>query len=307
MGVVMKRMGVGAVAVMILGCTGAPGEDGSIGPIVVELVGPGRLSTELPEFATAFSPSGDTVYFNRTPPDRSRLDLYASVRVGEAWSEATPFGPTLNQAAIDPFVSLDGRRLYFSSDMADDGEAAGSFNLWFVERTESGWSAPEQLPPPVSSDSSDVYSSFTSDGRLVFSSRREGVRRIYVTRESGDGWETPTPITFADSLEGSNPAVSPDGSVLVFSAPGASGRPDLWVACWVDGAWTNAAQLPAPINTDFTEFAPSIWGDDLFFTSERPGVHGPVPDSIRPPGDLYRTDLAHASRRCATAASHEAN
>ena len=42
-------------------------------PPVVELFAEGAVSTEAPEFATAFSLSGDTVWFNRTPPDRSRL------------------------------------------------------------------------------------------------------------------------------------------------------------------------------------------------------------------------------------------
>ncbi|NNF27040.1 MAG: hypothetical protein HKN73_07470, partial [Gemmatimonadetes bacterium] len=44
----------------------------------VELFAPGVVSSTLPEFATTFTPSGDTVFFNRTTPDRSRIDLLFS-------------------------------------------------------------------------------------------------------------------------------------------------------------------------------------------------------------------------------------
>ncbi|MCH8247211.1 MAG: PD40 domain-containing protein [Bacteroidetes bacterium] len=50
------------------------------GGIEVEVVGPGIVSTELPEFASAFSPDGDTIYFNRTPSDRSSIGLFYSIR-----------------------------------------------------------------------------------------------------------------------------------------------------------------------------------------------------------------------------------
>ena len=36
----------------------------------------------------------------------------------------------------------------------------------------------------------------------------------------------------------------------------------------------------------------------LYFTSERPGVAGPLPAGERPPGDLYRIAVADAGIRC---------
>ena len=39
------------------------------------LFGPGGISTRAPEFATSFSPDGETVYFNRTSEDRSQIRI----------------------------------------------------------------------------------------------------------------------------------------------------------------------------------------------------------------------------------------
>ena len=268
-------------------------------PVRVELLEPGRFSTELPEFATAFSPSGDTVYFNRTPEDRSELDLFVAYREVGGWSEPVLFGPTEGTWAIDPFVSHDGQRLYFSSNAMLEGDPVAEFGIWYTQRTVSGWADPVRLPPPVWSDSSEVYTSTTLDGRLFFSSWRDGVRRMYWTRESGGGWSAPRAITFTDPPDGSNPMVSPDGSFLVFSAaPGPDLAPDLFVACANGAGWNDPRRLPEPINSEYTEFAPAIWGEDLLFTSERPGIHAPVPDSVRPPGDLYRTELRTVALLC---------
>ena len=63
--------------------------------------------------------------------------------------------------------------------------------------------------------------------------------------------------------------------------------------------WTTPTRLPEPINSPFTEFAPGFGGGYLYFTSERPGVSGPVPDRERPPGDVYRVRTEGVAAVCA--------
>jgi len=89
------------------------------------------------------------------------------------------------------------------------------------------------------------------------------------------------------------PAISPDGRHFLF----ASNRPhepdrdaredmDLWIMDRVDGVWTNARPLPAPVNSERSEYFPSMTAAGvLYFTSDMgPGT----PSSIyrtRPTGD----------------------
>ena len=190
-----------------------------------------------------------------------------------------------------------GDELHFSSDLAAPG-SNGSFGLWFLRRTDDGWSEPAPLPRPVNSDSSDVYTSFTSDGLMVFSSRRDGARRIYSTRRVGQEWTAPTLLRFGDVTEASNPAIGPDGTFMVIAAPVEGRGADLFVTCSTGAGWSEPRALPDPISSAYGELAPAIVDGWLYFTSERPGVVGPQPEGVRPPGDIYRTPLANVIGLC---------
>lgn len=288
---------VGAVMVVGAACSEPPESEAPSQPEPweVELFAPGIVSTDLPEFAISFTASGDTLFFNRTPPDRSRLDLFMSIRGDEGWREATPYEPLAGIAAIDPFVSLDGSRLYFSSGMAGAGTAEGSFNLWSIPLSPET-AVPLPLPAPINSDSSDVFNSFSRDGRMVFSSTRDGVRAIYeMTDEST---VTRPNVEPEGAASASNPAMNPAGDLLVFASAPEDGSPDLFLSCREDGAWGAPQRLPEPINSPFTDFAPGFGPGYLYFTSERPGIVGPVPEGTRPPGDIYRTPFERVAALC---------
>ena len=294
----MRGWAVAAVAVG-LACAGVDESVPVTSEPEVEIFGRGAISTDAPEFAITFSPDGDTAYFNRTPADRSRLDLLVSVRRAQEWSTAVPFPPTEGTSAIDPFMSASGDELYFSSDL-ESSETSGSFGLWYVRRTGGGWSAPVALPKPVNSDSSDVFNSWATDGLMVFSSRRDGTRRIYSTRSTEAGWDPPTLVAFGEIDDASNPAISPDGSFIVIARRVEGRGPDLFVSCREESGWGELQRLPDPINSSFRELAPAVSNGWLYFTSERPGVVGPQPEGVRPPGDIYRTSIANVMGACRT-------
>lgn len=255
----------------------------------VEIFAPGAVSTALPEFATTFTADGDTVFFNRTPPDRSVLDLYYAVRTGAGWSEGRPFEPTAGIAAIDPFVH--GDRLYFSSDLPVGEPPDTEFGIWYMERNDGGWSAPQALPAPIRSDSSDVFNSLARDGTMAFSSRRDGGRRVYTSSLRDGEWTSPEPVEVGAWSSVSNPAISPDGRMLVVAATEAEEPPDLYVSCRTGAGWEELQRLVEPVNSPFADFAPGFGPDHLYFTSERPGIVPPGDEGTRPPGDIYRTPL----------------
>lgn len=296
---------------LVTACGGAPPDapegresaETPSSPLSVELVGPGTVSSELPEFAAALSPSGDTLWFNRTSADRSRIELYWAFREGDGWRDAGRFPPTEGWAAWDPFLTPDGRHLWITVDGPRPDGSDGDLDLWRMERTEEGWSEPRFVPPPLNSDSTEVFNSLTRDGLLVFSSYRgDGVRRIWAARPDGEGgWSEPEPLDLGVGPEASNPAVAPDGSFLVLSLREGDAAPDLVVWCRSGEGWIRGAPLPEPINGPWADFAPAVTERHLWFTSERPGVVGEQPDSVRPPGDLYRVDLAPVRAACAGA------
>ncbi len=261
------------------------------------LFAPGVLSTADPEFAASLSPDGASFFFNRASADRSRLSILVSgFRNGE-WGppETAPFSGTHRD--VDPFVSPDGERLYFSSSRpTGPGDETPDFNSWFVEREGGGWSEPVVLPEPLNTASHETFVSADREGTLYFGSDRDGTQRIWRSRRIDGDYETPQVVSFAMNLEsgGSNPWISSSGKLLIFVAGRSGGQDaDLYTACLEESGWSPGRSLGPVVNSDYADFAPSLTPDGrhLLFTSERPGVVRSVAEGERPPGDLYRLEL----------------
>ena len=259
----------------------------------VEIFAEGAVSTSLPEFATSFSPDGTEVYFNRMSADRSVLQIWRSSMIDGKWSAAQPLPFSDGRYRdVDPFVSPDGTRLYFSSTRPVSGDQPKDYDLWYVERADGAWGAPVNVGPGVNTTSNEIYSTLSRNGNIyytTFDAEFENVS-IYRAEWRGNRFASPEEIVVGDgNLRLTNPTIAPDESYLVMVAD-PDGQADLYVSHRnADGAWSKAVPLPAQINSAFTEFAPGFSpdGSTLFFTSERPGIVPAGSDGGRPPGDIY--------------------
>ncbi|MGE3274246.1 MAG: TolB family protein [Vicinamibacterales bacterium] len=267
---------------------------GGAAPDTPELFAEGVISTDAPEFATAFTPDGSAVYFNRTTPDGRGLSIYRAVRYGDGWAEPLPAPFAGDSRDPDPFVSFDGRRIYFSSNRAlpdETGDAASDFDLWYVERDGDTWGAPVNLTS-LNSPAQEVFASLTRDGAIYFASNRGKSVDIYtagpgVNGGFGDPQLLPAPVN-SDEDDENNPLIAPDGSFLIFSSArdGGQGDMDLYVSFNQDGTWTAPKNLGPTVNSEASESAPALSPDGtvLYFTSSRRGAGG----------DIYRIALTAA-------------
>jgi outer membrane protein OmpA-like peptidoglycan-associated protein len=107
-------------------------------------------------------------------------DLWMSRRGERGWSSAYNLGEKINTAGneISPWLSPDGKELYFSSDALP---GRGGFDIYVV-RLEDGtalrdnrWSLPEPLGMPFNSDEDDLFfnGSLSAD-TVYFASNRDG-------------------------------------------------------------------------------------------------------------------------------------
>jgi hypothetical protein len=259
------------------------------------LFAPGAVSTGDPEFAIAFAADGATAYFDRATADRSKLTIVASAYAHGAWQPATalPFS-TGEFRDVDPFVL--GDRLYFSSNRPRPSGAETDFDTWYAVRTGSTWSAPIHLDGAPSGPGNQLCVSIARDGTLYFQADAGGGARIFrAARSAGGAYPSAEALDDAAAGAETNPAISPDGTLLVFASDreGGVGGSDLYLRRLRGGAWSPAQNLGPVINSAFADFAPAFSPDGkyLFFTSERPGV-APAPASGRPPGDIYQIDVA---------------
>lgn len=265
------------------------------------MIGPGVISTMMPEFALTLSADGNEMYFNRASADRSELSIMVSRRVAGQWTapEVAPFSDAGRN--VDPFIEPGGERLYFSSTRPRDGSSKATFSTWYVERTPSGWGEPVDPGAPLNSDSSDIFVSVSRSGDLYFSSARGGPMAIYTSSSRDGRWSVPLRVDLGSVATGAgNPMISPDGKVLLVTMRRPGSDADIMYSCRTASGWSEPRALPAPVNSTRADFAPSIdmSGRMLYFTSERPGLMGAQPDSVRPPGDLYGIPLKDAGISC---------
>ncbi len=267
-------------------------------PEVARIFAPQVLSTPAPEFATTISPDGKLLLFNRTSDDRKTIYLMQSEWENGAWSKPklASFADS-NYRDVDPFFTPDGRYLFFSSNRPRRGKAGKDFNIWVVEKKETGWSKPVALGKSVNTPEDEIFTSLTADGHLYFTRMGEDARSIVRSELAGKKYQIGVvqPIPTGDSRFG-NPAISPNEKFLIFHADGLDGfgKADLFLS-WrnADGAWSEPQNLGVYVNSPEVEFAPSISPDGqwLYFTSERAGMVQDFAEGERRPGDLYRVAL----------------
>ncbi|BDD07086.1 OmpA family protein [Aureibacter tunicatorum] len=117
---------------------------------------------------------GNTLIMTADLEGAGHEDLYISYRENRylAWSSLEKMSDEINSKAneFSPFLSRDGKSLFFSSDR----EGLGSADIYVTELDEDGnWGTATMLPEPINSVFFDAYY-FENDHGIFFSSNRNG-------------------------------------------------------------------------------------------------------------------------------------
>ncbi len=258
------------------------------------LFAPGVVSTAANELNCVFSPDGNELYFTERRDGRNTLMTMS--RVDGEWRSRSVVSFSGKYGDVDPFITEDGNRLYFSSNRPPNNSGeAGDSDLWYVERDAAGnWQDPVNPGSPNSPGEDDYYTSISRDGTLFFSrfETHDSGGDLFQARLENDQYSAPQLLPSPVNTESSehDPLVAPDGGFLIFTSnrPGGHGRGDLYI-CFrrPDGTWTEPANMGAGINTDAYEYCPMLSPDGryLFFTRNAGGN-----------GDIYWVDVGIVAR-----------
>jgi len=119
-----------------------------------------------------------------------------------------------------PFVSPDNKRLFFTSLRPLVAGGGNKENIWYVERTPGGWSAPIPVEGEVNGLNLHWQISVSNAGTLYFAGTREGDGNgIYFSRLVDGKYARPVKAGPEINGEGQNgcPFIAPDESYLIFS------------------------------------------------------------------------------------------
>jgi Tol biopolymer transport system component len=258
-----------------------PVDQGAPASADAELFAPGEVSTPLDELNAAFSPDGRELYYSITAPDAGMGVIVQSRLRGGRWSVPEVVSFSGRHSDYDPFLSADGRQLYFISNRpaGDERKPPSDFDVWVVERAGDGWGEPRNLGAPVNTTRPEYYPSVARDGTLYFSANRDGGQGgfdVYRARLVDGRYQEPENLganVNGRSAEIDN-YVAPDQSFIIFASygrPDDLGRGDLYISYFRDGAWTPARNLGPAVNSAAREYCPigSPDGKWLYWTSKR--------------------------------------
>jgi outer membrane protein OmpA-like peptidoglycan-associated protein/tetratricopeptide (TPR) repeat protein len=144
----------------------------------------GEVNTPYHESTPAFAKDGNTIYFTRNNyidgkkgKDKNktiRLKLYKATKSGDNyWTNVTelPFN-SKEYSVAHPALSLDEKRLYFSSDMPG---TYGMSDLWYVNILEDGtYSEPVNLGSSINTEARESFPFISQKNNLYFSSDGRG-------------------------------------------------------------------------------------------------------------------------------------
>jgi hypothetical protein len=239
------------------------------------LFAPGIISTGDYESHATLTPNGREIYFLKMAPNFSRWTIFVSRYKDGRWSqpEVAPFSGQFQDA--DPYITDDGKHFYFISDrpVETGGERQSHHDIWVMDKTESGWSAPRHLPAPVNSDTDNFYPIALKNGTLYFGSQRNdsnGLGDIYrAVLEKNGSYKVQNLGSPVNTGAGEYEAfVTEDEQMLLLAAtkrPDSIGGYDLYVSHkQADGKWSEPVNLGPEINSPERELSPKLTPDGKY-------------------------------------------
>jgi hypothetical protein len=172
------------------------------------------------------SPDGKRLYFESTRrdpavPGREDTDLWVADRVDDAWAHPRPLGPPFDTPFNEHGVTISSEgTVCINSNRR--GSTAGH-DILCSRRLRNGWQPPVPLGGTINGPSADIAPFIDAEERfLLFASNRaggNGAFDLYISVRRGDEWKPAISLGSGvnSSASESNPAVSPDGTRLLFS------------------------------------------------------------------------------------------
>jgi hypothetical protein len=160
-----------------------------------------NLKSRFNDGPASFSKKGDTIYFSRNlkvdvdiaeNSPRNKLGIFTAVLENGDWGKILDIRFNTEYYNITtPYISPDGKRLFFASDNPD---GFGGTDLYYCDWKGDVWSDPVNMGSQVNTNGNESYPFVNSEGGLFFSSDGHpglGGKDIFYTKQSNNKWLPP--------------------------------------------------------------------------------------------------------------------
>ncbi|NLR56694.1 OmpA family protein [Chitinophaga polysaccharea] len=250
-----------------------------------------------PEYFPSLTIDSKTLIFTRRVNGRNE-DFYITTREDHKWSMAQNMGEPINSSFNEGAqnISQDGTMLVFTGCEFPEGK--GSCDLYYSEKTATGWTAPKNFGSPINTRDWESQPCLSADKQTLYFAREtpDHGADIFVSSQQANGqWSVPQRLGPNINTNGreTTPFIHADGQTLYFASdghPGYGGLDIFYSRRQPDGSWGPATNLGYPINTidEDASLVVEADGKTAYFASDRSDSHGAL--------DIYSFELYPEAR-----------
>jgi len=227
------------------------------------------------EFGSIFSADGSEFYYGLDVNGKSEI-RYTKLE-GNKWMDPITIISDEKYSFNDPFLSNDGKELYYISDRArDEQDTIKDYDIWYSVWEGENWSEPINAGEKINTDVNEYYISFTAEGTMYFASNRDkSIKRkhdfdIYSSKRINGIYQEP--VKLSDSINTkayeADVFIAPDESYIIFCSFRRSGfgKGDLYISFKdTEGNWSKSKNMGEVINTKEYELCPFVTKDGKYF------------------------------------------
>jgi len=253
-----------------------------------ELFAPGYISTNTTEWTLTFMPDGLEAFYTLQGLEGYNHIVYLKSMNG-VWQqpEIAPFSNPDHNA--DPFISPDGKKLFFWSNGPEDStkKPENNSDIWYVERDGNSWGKPIRLDSTINTKHWQIFPTVSLSGNLYFSCNYPDSRGSFdIYKSEFINGKYTKPVNLSDSINTPSleqePYIAADESYIIFGSdrhsPGTQDW-DLYISFKKEnGEWSTAINMGPSVNSKAMDQAAIVTSDGkyLFFSSSRVKEYKPA-------------------------------
>ncbi len=252
---------------------------------------PGNIGSPVNSRMDEYSPliRNMKLYYGRKVVTPEKTDPYVSEMTGSGFSLGLPdslFMVPLQKVEGSGTVSIhrisENSMVMYFAGFSSEGRKKHS-DIYHSFYDGSIWTEPEPVPGKVNTPGYESHPSISRDGSvLFFTSDRKGsfgeTDIFYSTKDENGAWTTP--VNPGNQINTGKKEMFPyidDEGNIYYASQGYSENGSYQImksGFDPESGWQKAISLDAPVNSNYDDICPFIYGDYIFFSSNRPGGCG---------------------------------